>query len=168
MIWWWKVDCDFKAEMQTLQVKLNACLGRQIKYHIRSMFCIQWEEQRYSLKVFEASYHEGWRSLILFSSEILLPLVRLIFERPEILQPHNVPVRSVCTTSLILQVDCMLRDFTVNQKAYDKALYFSFLCFNLYPSLLPSCGVIPSWNRQLTVCMKQGCTKLNLTEKTSP
>jgi len=55
---------------------------------------------------------------------------------------------SVCTTALILQEEvCVPRDLTVNQKVYDKALYFNFLCSDLYPSSSPSCG---SWNRQVT------------------
>lgn len=43
------------------------------------------------------------------------PLMRLICEKSEILQLHDVPVGSVCTTPLILQEDCMLRYVTVRK-----------------------------------------------------
>lgn len=59
LIWWWESDYGFKAEKQTLQRKLKACLDSEIKYHIRTMLYIQWEEQRYSLKMFEARYYAG-------------------------------------------------------------------------------------------------------------
>lgn len=72
------------------------------------------------------------------------PLIRLICEKSEILQPHNVPVRSVYTTPLILQEDCMPRYLTVSQKIYDKAVYFNYLHsdLNIYPSSLSRYGII--------------------------
>lgn len=59
LIWWWESDYVFKAEKQTLQGKLKACLDSEIKCHICTMLYIQWEEQRYGLKMFEATYRIG-------------------------------------------------------------------------------------------------------------
>lgn len=59
LIWRWESDNVFKAEKQTLQGKWKACLDSEIKYCIRTVLYIQWEEQRYSLKMFEARYHAG-------------------------------------------------------------------------------------------------------------
>lgn len=59
MLIWWEGDYVFKAEKQTLQGKLKACLDSEIKYRIPTMLYIQWEEQRYSPKMFEVRYHAG-------------------------------------------------------------------------------------------------------------
>lgn len=54
--------------------------------------------------MFQARHKAAFRSLVLFFSlVILLSLMRLVFERPEVFQPHAGYVRYACTAALVLQ-----------------------------------------------------------------
>lgn len=40
LIWWWESDYGFKAEKQTLQRKLKACLDSEIKYSYNALYSV--------------------------------------------------------------------------------------------------------------------------------
>lgn len=81
-----------EAEKLTWQGKLKACLDSEIKYCIQTMRYIWWEQQRLVSKCLRQIPCRLKISDSVFLSEIALPIMMLIFERPEVLWPHDVPV----------------------------------------------------------------------------
>lgn len=75
----------FKAEKLTWQGKLKACLDSEIKYCIQTMLYIWWKEQRLVSKCLRQISCRLKISGSVLLSEILLSIIILIFERPEIL-----------------------------------------------------------------------------------
>lgn len=93
--WWWWVMSVFKTFKLTWQGKWKACLDSEIKHSIQAVLYIFWEEQRLVSKCLRQISCRLKISGFVFLSVIVLPIMILIFESPEILLPHDVPVISV-------------------------------------------------------------------------